>query len=57
MIALIYMILTGIAMFLGYTFAESPDTNVQAVCLAGVVLIMTLDVLQIRKSMKRRYGI
>ena len=57
MIALIYMILTGIAMYLGYVFAECPDTNIEAVCLAGVVLIMTLDVLQLRKSMKRRYGI
>ena len=52
--ALIYMVLTGIAMYLGYVFAECPDRNIEAVCLTGVVLILTLDVIAVKKNFEGR---
>ena len=42
-------VLTVLAMYLGYVFAECPDTHVEAVCLTMVILILSLDVAQVRK--------
>ena len=52
---LIYAALTVLAMYLGYIYAESPNTNVEAVCLTMVVLILAADVIAVKKSIERRY--
>ena len=46
---LIYAALTVLAMYLGFVYAECPDTNVEAVCLTMVILILALDVIQLRR--------
>lgn len=46
---IVYTVLTVLAMYLGYVYAECPDTNVEAVCLTMVILILALDVIQVRR--------